>query len=634
MSGRLSPRTTASKRARRAGAILLIAGAVTALSSGTADAHAIVESVVPADGSAVAVAPHELVVVFSEPMLAVGLHVDLASSVRVDAEPTVALDAADARRAIVTLPRLSDGTFVVRVSARDAADLHETVARSSFAVGADAPAASAPEIAGPDLVEAVARWLNAVGIALIVGVSAVRLRRRRSGASAFDVSTRRLHLTLVLALVAAAAGRCGVLVARMTSIGGPPAAAIRTVLASPDTRRLLPFVLGIVSVMLAERGRIGLLDAQVRRRGVVTGRDVLAWAGVIEMAGVVAWGDHGALSGSPDPVLVAAKSAHLIGIGLWVGVLAVAIIISARTGATRSVMSAMSATAVAGAVITVCSGLVLASGLVVSLTALLSTAYGLILATKVSIVLIATIIGAVAHRMRRPGWSSVELAVFCSVTLLGAGMATAAPAIDPSFLRVQADRGSQVAVADADDLVIQIATIPGRPGVNALEVRVADTRRPSPGAPTSVDLDISGQIRTASVDRTGRAFIEGVDLPNGSSLAVAVIHRDQWPDARAAVDMLVAPPRYVHPVVGSSAPLRILLLLGAGLIAVIAVISRRRRNSAQPARSAFDDGDRDGGDLGVGLAAEGDREATAGGLLVAVVHVPAGVAQRLDGLVE
>jgi putative copper export protein len=582
----------------------------------------------------VAVAPHKLVVVFSEPMLATGLHVDLASSVRVDGAPSVALDAADSRRAIVTLPRLSDGTFVVRVSARDAADLHETVARSSFAVGADAPAASAPEVAGPDLIETLARWLNAVGIAIIVGVSAVRLRRRRSGATSFDVSTRRLHLTLVAAVVAATAGRCGVLVARMASIGGPPAGALRTVLASPDTRRLLPFALGVLSLMLAERRRIGLLDARVRPRGVVTCRDVLAWAGAVELAVVIGWGDHGALSGSPNPVLVAAKSAHLVGIGLWVGVLAVALIIGAGTGATRTVLSAMSGTAIAGAVITVCSGLVLASGLVVSLTALLTTAYGLMLATKVSIMLIATLIGAAAHRMRRPGWSRVELALLGSVLLLGAGMATAAPAIDPSFLPARVDRGSPLAVADADDLVIQIAAIPGRPGVNSLEVRVADTRRPSPGTPTSVDLDISGQIRTASIDRTGRAFIEGVDLPNGSSPAVAVIHRDQWPDARASVDMIVAPPRYVHPVVGSSAPLRTPLLLVSGLIAVVASVGRKRRTSTQPVRSAFDDGDRDEGDIRVDLAPEGDGEAASGRLLVAVVHVPTGVTQCLDRLVE
>ena len=99
------------------------------------------------------------------------------------------------------------------------------------------------------------------------------------------------------------------------------------------------------------------------------------------------------------------------------------------------------------------------------------------------------------------------------VVLLGAAMATATPALDPGFTdRVQVGPTPPLAV-EADDLLVQARAIPAHPGVNTIELRIGETRRPSPGAITAVAIGVLGAHHVVVPNEDGVAFVEGVVLP-------------------------------------------------------------------------------------------------------------------------
>ncbi len=169
----MSSSTESRLRRLAVAAVALVALAIVA-PSGVASAHAVVDDILPADGSALADDPGQVVVRFSEPILADGITVELVSSTGVAEQPTAALDPADPTIIIVELPPLPDGTHQVRVTARDREDLHEVIARTSFGIGTAPPQASAPVIAPPEAPESMARWIFAAGLAALFGVLTVR----------------------------------------------------------------------------------------------------------------------------------------------------------------------------------------------------------------------------------------------------------------------------------------------------------------------------------------------------------------------------------------------------------------------------------------------------------------------------
>jgi len=277
--------------------------------------------------------------------------------------------------------------------------------------------------------------------------------------------------------------------------------------------------------------------------------------------------------------MVLAKSAHLVGLGLWIGVLAVALAVSAGASSRRAALSAMSGYALLGALITVVSGLVLSSRLVVSMTALAATPYGVMLMVKLGLIVGAVALGLRMQRAIRSGWSFAELAVLSAVILFGAAMATATPAVDPGFTDADASVEPTRPAAIVGDLPVQVRAIPGLPGANTLELRIADTRRPSPGPVTSVDVRAGGVVSTVVPDDDGLAFIEGVELPAGESEVDVLANRSGWPDAHTAVVVMTDVPLWRHEPVISSAAIRWPLIGLAFLIAAAgaAVLLRRSR---------------------------------------------------------
>lgn len=560
------------------GLMAAVVAAALAVPTGTVTAHAIVVDITPADGSALLAPPAEVVVTFSEPMLPDALSVEVVEGSG-SAPPTAraALDPDDPSRVIVQLGPMDDGIYQVRLSGRDEEDLHEAIARTSFAVGDIAPSPSPPVIATFDPLETAARWLVAAGLALLIGVTAVRTRWP-------DVPIARPRLLRRLAFAGAAVvlvGRIGVLAARAVSLGGDRIDAARTVLGTSDARRLVLVVIALGFIAVVEQPRRFLwVDVPVLARRSVTCRQALAWLGVGYLAVLEGWGGHSALRGPTEPAMVLAKSAHLMGLGLWIGVLAVVLVMSVGATSRRTALSAMSGYALTGALLAVVSGLLLSSRLVVSITALAATPYGTMLMIKLGLIAAAVALGLRMRRAKRARWSFAELAVLGAVILLGAAMATATPAVDPGFT----DAGTVVEparpAAIVDDLLVQVRPIPGLPGANTLELRIAETRRPSPGPVTSLEVRADGEVATVVPGDDGLAFLEGVDLPAGESEVGILVNRRGWPDAHTAVLVTTDIPVWRHDRIVSSAAIRWPLIGVAFLLAVggAAALARRRRH--------------------------------------------------------
>lgn len=562
-------------RLSRASAALLCGVALaTAVPSGAVSAHAVVETISPADGSALAASPVEMIVEFSEPVLGEGLSVELISTGSVDGDAVPALDPTDPSRLVVTLPRLTEGTHQIRITARDAADLHLVVARASFAVGVAAPAPSAPVVAAPEPFEAAARWIFAAGLALLVGVLITRSRWPDVPVS----RTGRLRGMTIVAVVGVGIGRVGVLLARAVALDGGVGSGLGTVMRTPDARRLI-LVAGALActVPLWFPRRLPRLDAAVGSGWRLSVRIALGWVGVVWLAVLASWGDHSALDGAVEMSTALAKAVHLIGIGMWVGVLAVAVFVNPDPADRRTALSAQSRVAVVGALTAVASGLVLTSRLVVSLTGWFSTAYGAVLTAKIVLIVLAVTLGIAARRRVRPGWSVVEGGVLAGVLFAGAAMATAGPPIERSFLPPDGDV-PRAASAPADDLLVQVRAIPGRPGSNTLEVRVSDTRRPAPAPITGIDVTADGESvgRRGALEAEGVAFVDDVLLGSGPTTVRVDVARGSWPVASAELEVEALDLPYVHPERVSSAPIRGPLRSMAIGVALIALVVGRR----------------------------------------------------------
>lgn len=559
--------------------LVLVALAAVLGPSRPASAHAIVESVTPPDGSTLEAAPTQVVVTFSEAVLADNLSVSVRSAGGVE-DPTgtrAHVDPADGARVVIDLGSLPRGTYQIRLTAHDKVDLHQVVATTSFAVGEAPPPPSPPVIAGPEGFETVARWLSALGLALVVGALAVRW-----GGPTLPVERpRRLRTLVVAGAAASVAGRLGVLVARVVSLDTSRAQALRSMVNTADAQRFALVLVAAALLLVGERqARSGYdADAGDRRAVALARRPTVGWLGVATLVWVAAWSGHSDL-GSRTYLVPMAKAGHLLGLSLWLGVIVAALAATATAGARLRILRALSPVAVFGAGLTVVSGLLLASRLIVSVTALLSTPYGQALVLKAVLAALAVACGwLVVARARRITLSSVELALLGVVVLAGAAMATATPAIDPSFLDQPRTDLRLAPTAAASDLLMQVRAIPGQPGINTLEVRVSSTRRPNPGPVTDVVLTVAGTDVVARPDDDGLALVPGVVLPAGPVPVGLRAHRVDWPDGVASLSLPVEPPVYVHPVRGSSAPLRWPLTgaAWAGIVAGAVVLRRRHR---------------------------------------------------------
>jgi putative copper export protein len=526
-----------------------------------------------------------LTVRFSEPIKSDFIDVRFLSDG--DTAPLVgALDPTDDRVLVVPLPPLGDGVHQISFAVRDREDLHEVRGRTSFAIGDTAQATpSPPPNAGPQPPETAARWCFAIGLALLVGVTV------RAGRQSSDERDRRRRLLGWTALALVLAGRVGILLARALDLGVGLMDGLSAVVGTTDMVRLpLTLVAAACVVPTLRTEWLPVLDATVSDRSGRTFRNVVAWVGIVWLAVLASWGDHAALKGAVEPATALAKTAHFLGLGLWVGVLAVTLVCAWGSGRTMAELVSVSRVAVAGAVVAVSSGLLLAGRMIVSLTGLFSTHFGQLLVVKLSIAAVAVLLGLTHRRWRVLGVAAIEAVLLCCGTvLLGAAMATAGPATDSAYLPAPPVPVKSV-VAEVDDVLVRMHAIPAIPGPNALDLVVLQTRRPirAPLGPMEVRVVTTKGPRTWTVQPDGRgaAVVEGVDLAEGATDVEFTVTRDGIPDTVLHAQVVTAQPRYVHPEVVSSRAIeiwcRIAALLVGLLLIPVAVLPwwRSRRSKA------------------------------------------------------
>jgi copper transport protein len=231
---------------------------------------------------------------------------------------------------------------------------------------------------------------------------------------------------------------------------------------------------------------------------------------------------------------------------------------------------------------------------VASITALLSTQYGVVLIAKVAATAAVAAValrhalytwrGLASARARRPpprtltATVGVEAAGALAVVLLAAVLGSSAPARGPQFDPVSSEAPASLATRQSGELVSAVSVKPNRLGPNLLSVQVVDSRRP-PLAPISgvtVILRHPGGTRgsdTLATTRTGSRFDAGtVDLRPGDLDVAVAVHRTGLTDAVIEVPWTVNGAEVKRaPVVVSAAPLAPSVNQAAMLVALVAV---------------------------------------------------------------
>jgi copper transport protein len=622
---------TSALRLRRAVAAFAAVPMLLWLGAGTASAHAILESVDPADGSTLASAPPVVRLVYSEPVTP-----SLASLALVDAAGrsvagiAATADPADPAALDVSLPPLTSSAYRLTWRVIDQQDFHVTTGTVVFGVGAPAPVPVADLVASANLLEVGLRWLSLVFLALACGSLLLlalvgRLRARFDGAGA-------LALRLVLVASAGSGGAIAanaalfLLQASGAGVAGiDPAALLASTFGTAWA--LEQAVLAVMFVALLRLVRRGPGGGSNKRLGLVGGM-LTALAGVQALTGHVTTGPA-----QEAPIRWVALTIHLVAVLAWVGglaALAIAVGPLLRgqrrdTGLARAVLGRFWLIAGPALGVIAVTGIYLGGQLVESADALLLTAYGQALIVKTALALIAVVLGALnaaglhsglANRLRRRApWMmrlvpspehvravvTFEAATAVAVVLAAAFMSASPPARGPRFDQIPATVAQAPVAVRADDLLVTVAIRPDRPGPNFLDIGVLDSRRPAPAAISRVTVQLEPASGVGGATLEARATTPGHyeidDLAISQSGAWSLAFRVDRPRMRTAsvdVPWTVDPPLAApHSIVVSDAPLAPLatplalaLAVVLGLLAA-AGIARRRASRFGSASAAI-----------------------------------------------
>ena len=575
-----------------------------------ASAHVNVVGSTPADGAVVGQAPTAIVIRFSEdvdPKLA-----ELTLSAKGGSAVALQRGRSAGRELTVDLPALDKGVYSVSYKVRDPLDLHLTAGSIVFGVGtSEALVPAGAKIGSPRPFELVARTLERVALAMLVGAVAVAVFVAPGGGSG-----RRQLVDRALWFVRA--GALGLLIAAPVQIAveaidiGPPwLTTIKTVVAvsSYGRRVLVLAVLAAGAWALAGIVRRALTDATVERWHARR-YDELSLGLVVLAVGAcvaVSVGGHAATGGS-FVAGVALRVVHLTAMGTWAGGLAVlalalrgvAVGVDVDRAAVWRAFGALAAPAFAALVVT---GLLLTGRGLATVTALLTTWYGLLLLGKLVVVAAASafglrhasqVRGAGVRRARGLGTEAVLAAL---VVVGGAALTASPPGLGLRFSKAPAPTPPPVA-QQLGDVTVKLSMRPNRPGPNLVTATVVSVRRPEPGPISEVTLTLTPSVGDAvtvrgGVPKDGKVEFGTVDLPQAGALEADVtVDRQVLPIAPARFAWYVDPvpvPRAATVVSDArlapvTSALAALVVLGS--LAMLALGRCRRTHAPLPASDA------------------------------------------------
>jgi copper transport protein len=561
-----------------------------------AAAHAELVTSEPADAAALVAAPPAARVMFSEAvspdLLDVSLHAGTAEVAIPLGESYLE---AGGMTLVVPLPELANDVYRLSFSVRDPVDLHETAGSVVFGVGRVPELASTTTEPFPSPVDLAIRWISRGALVALLGSVIVLFRATSedAGDGPFTAMVRRRAWRAACAAAIAAGGaELAMLVSEATRIGWQQVPWRALLLSSVFGRRLLVVVelsIGVAILARWSRRSTGSLRSSQR---------VLLVLGA-GMALALGWSGHAAVGGSVATG-VALHVAHLLAAGVWVGGLAVGLVVTHGASAAdrHRFWRYLSGPFLVAALATVGTGVLMTGREAASVTALAVTSFGQAVLVKVALTAIVLCLGARhALKIRRasvlPTDRSLRVEAVAGLLVTGAGafLTLAVPAVGERFEPRAAPPPTSAAV-DADDLTVTLDIRPNRPGLNLVSATVLDTRRPSPGLVEHISLrfvDTTGaSISAAAPVVDGRAELGTLELerPGDVNIEVAV----ERPAARVAPVglrwLVAAPPVEVPATVISDTPLlpatRIvgLTLLGASGALLVGGRLRRRRHGS------------------------------------------------------
>jgi copper transport protein len=485
-----------------------------------ASAHASFVESDPVDGSVLAKAPVVAELRFTEEVLADASSIKLLQLGSGSAEELRIISVDGGRTLLVDLPKLQRGAYILRYIAVDPADLHKTVGSISFGVGVAAPPSESGQQVDGSWLTVVLRALTNAALLLVVGAATISLLLVSKG-------RRDLGHVARLALVSSwvlAGGWVVLLAADVATVGFDRVRWGSVLFGSDPGRRTL------IGLQLA----LGLWwTIRMLRRS--TDRDIQRFLvrilGVIAFGFVVAaaYGGHAGIGGS-FIIGFLLRVAHLTSLGLWIGAVATMWLLVRRDPRLRSLWPDISRLAAIGLAATGASGLLLSGRVASTVTALLGTTYGVRVVIKFALAVVLAVVGGTASwRVRRgvdPRGLFVEFGLAGLALVVAALLAGSAPARGQQFEPL-AVATPQIVTSDVEDLTVSASIEPARPGPNLVQVRVLDTRRPSPGKVEGVSLRIVGLDGKTIAERSaapadGLVEWSDVDLANPGMLRIEV----------------------------------------------------------------------------------------------------------------
>ncbi|MDQ6741734.1 MAG: copper resistance protein CopC/CopD [Candidatus Dormibacteraeota bacterium] len=570
----------------------------------------------PPDGAILAKAPARVVLVFSSAVTADFTSVDLVEAHGQHYQPTaVVTDRATPNVVTVALPQVPSGSYRLTFVTRDRVDLHQTAGSIVFGVGtAPAGVAEAPQPAPARPAEFVLRWVGLAGLGALLGgllialLVAPRLAESRDRAR---VQAALLALALGGALLQLASG-AGLLVLQAAGLGADLGRTLPRLVTDSEygsrwlVSTMLSIALALFVAMLwraAARGALAGLGAEFRRLGAwaLLTTQVRALVLAVALTAATAVSGHAAGAAGLTAGQVTLRSAHLLGMGVWAGgviALAVALLVLRRSEdqaapAVRALVLGFGPYAGAGFALLGVTGLLLSGSQVASITALLSTSYGLVLIAKVAATAAVAAValrhalftwrglGSARLRQRPPrgllATVGLEGGGALAVLLLAAVLGSSAPARGPQFDPVSPEPPATLVTQQSGELLSSVSVKPNRLGPNLLSVQVVDSRRPplAPIGGVTVLLrhpGSTGRTETLATTRTGSRFDAGtVNLTAGDIDVAVAVHRPGLSDTVIEVPWRVNGPEVKRaPVVISAAPLAPTVNLAAIVVALTA----------------------------------------------------------------
>jgi copper transport protein len=467
----VATRERAKRAVRRVGIALALSLLLLVALAGPVGAHAAIVLADPEPGSKLATAPGTVSLTFTEPL-------DVRLSRATVTDPTGQEFAGEPAERTITVPLATNAPGIYRVEWTTVSTLDGHTLRGSFEFGVGVePANEAETIAGPglaDLAVAVARAVEYA--ALLLGVGLVLVRRLAVREPTTGVRLVPLRGVLAVAFIAG----LGVIVGEaFMAAGSVSFEAVSTYLSGgwPGGARL---------------ARLGFEALAVSAASLrVWGPAAFLIGGAI--VSVAAAGHAAALE--PRWWGIAVDAVHLVAAGLWAGgILALATSrpeAGWRSEPAHRLLARFSAVAIPAFLVTVGSGIVQGFQEVGGLAGL-GSSYGVVLLTKVALVLAMVPLSVLAWRRRiRPGAEAI-----LGILVIGAAALLAAYPLPPARVAeaeslaaserptAALPRGGDITLGgDAGRFLVGLTLRPGEPGPNEVLVYLKPPGEEAGGTP-------------------------------------------------------------------------------------------------------------------------------------------------------